>query len=415
MSNRPVGKSHSVLISGASIAGPTLAYWLDRYGFDVTVVERGAAVRSGGYPIDIRGTAMEVVERMGLRPQVEAAHIASRDLTFVDALGKTIGSIPIYDVTVNEAGQDVELSRGELTRLLYGLTKDSTVRYRFKDSIEALEDDGSGVHVRFANGERQRYDVVVGADGIHSGTRRLAFGPEEPFSHYLGSTFNVFSMPNDLGLSHGAIVYAEPGRAVALLAVRDSPQLFAMMTFLTETAPFGAHPDKAAQIRRTSAVFANDGWEVPRLLDALRHADDLYFDSVSQIRMPCWSRGRVSLVGDAAFAPSFRSGQGTSLALVGAYVLAGELATHDDPADAFASYERIARPFVEANQALASADNGSLLIPRTQQDLDARNRALATFKASRQDDASSQRKRAAHNALTLPDYSTAKATRPFYF
>src|ERR1700728_4471541 len=172
-------RNKKALISGASIAGPTLAYWLHRYGFDVTVVERAAAVRSGGYPIDIRGTAMEVVERMGLRPQVEAAHIASRDLTFVDALGKTIGSIPIYDVTVNEAGQDVELSRGELTRLLYGLTKDSTVRYRFKDSIEALEDDGSGVHVRFANGERQRYDVVVGADGIHSGTCRLAFGPEE--------------------------------------------------------------------------------------------------------------------------------------------------------------------------------------------------------------------------------------------
>ena len=175
MSNTPIQTSRSALISGASIAGPTLAYWLRRYGFDVTVVERAAAVRRGGYPIDIRGTAMGVVERMGLRPQVEAAHIATRDLTFVDAMGKVIGSIPIYDVTVNEAGQDVELPRGELTTMLYGLTRDSAVRYRFKDSIEALEDDGVGVDVRFASGARQRYDVVIGADGIHSNTRRLAF------------------------------------------------------------------------------------------------------------------------------------------------------------------------------------------------------------------------------------------------
>jgi 2-polyprenyl-6-methoxyphenol hydroxylase-like FAD-dependent oxidoreductase len=288
--------------------------------------------------------------------------------------------------------------------LLYRLTKDSAVRYRFKDSIEALDDDGAGVDVRFTSGERQRYDVVIGADGIHSNTRGLAFGPEEPFSHYLGSTFNIFTMPNDLGLSHGAIVYAEAGRAAGALAVRDSPELFVFLVFGTESPPFGAHPDKAEQIRRTTAAFAAGGWEVPRLLDALGRADDLYFDTVSQIRMPCWSNGRVSLVGDAAFAPSFRSGQGTSLALVGAYVLAGELAAHDDPANAFASYERIMRPYVEANQALATKDQASLLFPRTQQDLDARNRALASFKATRQDDESSQHKRAVHNALALPGY-----------
>jgi 2-polyprenyl-6-methoxyphenol hydroxylase-like FAD-dependent oxidoreductase len=154
------------------------------------------------------------------------AMIATRDLTFVDAMGKVIGSIPIYDVTVNEAGQDVELPRGELTTLLYRLTRESAVRYRFKASIEAFEDDGAGVDVRFTSGEGQRYDVVIGADGIHSNTRQLAFGPEEPFCHYLGSTFNIFSMPNDLGLSHKAIVYAKAGRAADALAVRDSPELF---------------------------------------------------------------------------------------------------------------------------------------------------------------------------------------------
>jgi 2-polyprenyl-6-methoxyphenol hydroxylase-like FAD-dependent oxidoreductase len=398
-------KSRSVLISGASIAGPTLAYWLDRYGFDVMVVERAAAVRSGGYPIDIRGTAIDVVERMGLRPEVEAAHIASRALTFVNADGKTIGTIPAYDLAGNEAGRDVELPRGELTAMLYGLTRNSRVRYRFDDSIEAIEDDGTGVNVRFKNGERQRYDVVIGADGLHSNTRRLVFGPEAPFSHYLGYTFNLFSMPNDVGLSHGAIVYAEVGRAAGVYAVRDNPDLFVFLIFATETPPFDAHPDKAEQIQRTATLFAEGGWEVPRLVDALRRADDLFFDTVSQIRMPSWSKGRVALVGDAAYAPSFRSGQGTSIALAGAYVLAGELAAQDDPVDAFAAYERIVRPFVEANQALAIKKSGDYFLPRTQEELDARNRMLAALKAGRTGNDVSGAARAVHSALTLPDYS----------
>lgn len=398
-----VQKSRSVLISGASIAGPTLAFWLDRYGFDVTVVERASAVRNGGYPIDIRGTAIDVIERMGLLSRVEAAHIASRALTFVDAAGKTIGTIPVYDLTGNK-GRDVELPRGELTTLLYGLTRNSKVRYRFNDSIEALEDDGAGVNVCFRSGERQRYDVVIGADGLHSNTRRLVFGSEEQFSHYLGHTFNLFSMTNDLGLSHGGIVYAEAGRAAGVFAVRDSAELFAFLIFATETPPFGAHANRAEQIERTAAAFAEGGWVVPRMVDALRHADDLFFDTVSQIRMPHWSNGRVALVGDAAYAPSFRSGQGTSIALVGAYVLAGELAVHDNPADAFAAYERIVRPFVEANQALAIKKAADFFLPRTQEELDARNRMLASFEPGRSGDDLSRNARVVHSALTLLDY-----------
>jgi 2-polyprenyl-6-methoxyphenol hydroxylase-like FAD-dependent oxidoreductase len=397
-------KPRSVLISGASIAGPALAYWLDRYGFEVTVVERAPAVRSGGYPIDVRGTAIEAVERMGLLPRLQAAHIGARELQFVDAQGRVIGSIPFYQL-INDESRDVELPRGTLTMLLYDLTRERPVRYRFGDSIEALEDDGSGVEIRFSSGERQRYDLVIGADGLHSRTRRLAFGPEQPFNHHLGACFNIFSMPNDTGLSHGAVIYSEPGRTAGMLAVRDSREVFAFLMFTGDAPPPGARTDAEEQYRRTAAVFADGGWRVPRLLQAMRRADDLFSDTVSQIRMPAWSSGRVALVGDAAHAPSFRSGQGTSLALVGAYVLAGELASHDDPAAAFSAYERIARPYVEANQALAIGGNGFLLLPRTPQEIEARNRILAALAAGKDMSERSDPARQVHNMLRLPDYS----------
>jgi 2-polyprenyl-6-methoxyphenol hydroxylase-like FAD-dependent oxidoreductase len=395
-----------VLISGASIAGPTLAYWLDRFGFDVTVVERAPAVRSGGYAIDIRGSALRVVEQMGLRAQIDDAHIASRGLTFIDDKGETIGAVPIYDLTSNDLGRDVELPRGKLTSMLYDLTGDSAVQYRFDDTIEALEDDGTSVEVRFRSGIQDRYDVVIGADGLHSNTRRLVFGPEDKYSHYLGFAFNIFTMPNDLGLSQEAVLYAEPGRIAGAFAVRGCPDLFAFLIFAAETPPFGAHADRMEQIERTAALFARGGWRVPSMVEAMRHADDLYFDTVSQIRMAGWSKGRVALVGDAAYAPSFRAGQGTSMALVGAYVLAGELAAHDDPMEAFAAYERIVRPYIDANQALATRDAANIIFPRTREELDARNQMLASMKsdpsaARTYRDAEAE---AAHNALELCDY-----------
>jgi hypothetical protein len=212
----------------------------------------------------------------------------------------------------------VELPRGVLTTLFYDLTKSSTVRYRFDDSIETFEDDGTGVEVGFKSGEDRRYDVVVGADGLHSNTRRLVFGPEEPFRRDLGFSFSLFSMPNDFGLSHGAIVYSEPGRTAVALAVRDTPELFAMLAFATEKTGSDARLSAEEQVERTAHLFSKGGWKAQHLVQALRRADDLYFDTVSQIRMPHWSKGRVALVGDSAFAPSFLSCQGTSLAIVGA-------------------------------------------------------------------------------------------------
>jgi 2-polyprenyl-6-methoxyphenol hydroxylase-like FAD-dependent oxidoreductase len=403
LNDMPTNKK--VLISGASIAGPMLAYWLYRYGFDVTVVERADAVRSGGYPIDLRGTAIDAVERMGLLSQLQAAHIDTRKLTFVDADGAPIGVIRPEALTGGVSVRDIELPRGALTSLLYELTRDKPIRYRFSDSIDALEDDGDGVGVRFKSGEYGRFDIVIGADGLHSNTRALVFGPEESFNRYLGRCFNLFSLPNCAGLSHEAIMYAESGRMAGVYAVGDTDTLYAILTFAAEEAPFLSR-DIDEQRKRTAEVFAESGWETPRLVEAMQCADDLYFDTVSQIHMPRWSSGRVVLVGDAAHAPSFLSGQGTSLALVGAYVLAGELATHPDPVEAFASYERITRPFMEANQALASS-GGSLLLPSSQEELERRNRALAAgeFSADGGDRAAKQRQ--VHSLLELPNYDHA--------
>jgi 2-polyprenyl-6-methoxyphenol hydroxylase-like FAD-dependent oxidoreductase len=398
-------KSRSVLISGASIAGPALAYWLDRYGFDVTVVERADAIRSGGYPIDVRGTAIDVVERMGVLPQLRSAHIDTRKLTFLDADGNPIATIVPEDLAGGVTGRHVELPRGELTSALYDLSRDRKVRYRFNDCIDALHDDGAGVDVRFSSGAEQRFDIVIGADGMHSNTRALVFGPEAPFNRYLGFCFNLFSLPNDLGLSHEAAVYAEPGRAAGVYAVGGSHTLLAFLNFATDEPPFHSHIDVDKQRQRTAEIFRHGGWQIPRLVAAMLRADDLFFDTVSQIHMPRWWSGRVALAGDAAHAPSFLSGQGTSLALVGAYVLAGELAAHADPVDAFASYERIARPFMEANQALALRKGGSLLMPRTREELDARNAALAAMQASQKAPSRAEQSSQVHNALRLPDYT----------
>ena len=239
-----------VLISGASIAGPTLAYWLYRYGFDVTVVERAEAVRRAGYPIDVRGTAIDVVERMGLLSKLQAAHIDTRKLTFVNADGARIAVISPEALSGGVSGRDIELPRGALTALLYEQTQNGAISYRFSDSIDALEDDGVGVGVRFKSSEHDRFDIVIGADGLHSNTRALMFGSEEPFNRYLGRCFNLFSLPNYASLSHEGIIYAEPERTAGVYAVGDSDTLHAFLIFASDKLPFLSQPDIEKQRKR---------------------------------------------------------------------------------------------------------------------------------------------------------------------
>lgn len=385
------------------IAGPTLAYWLHRYGFAVTVVERSNGVRIGGYPIDVRGAAIDVVERMGLLPSLRTAHIPMSRITFVDRSGAAIAVAQPDAVTGSVAGRHLEVPRGVLTQLLHVSTRAERIRYIFGDMIDRLEDEGDAVDVRFRSGRRERFDVVVGADGLHSATRAMTFGPEARFDRYLGWRFNLFSLPNDTGYSYEGIILTEPARMAGLYATDANDPIHAFLVFADREAAQIAPDDFESQRRRTAEKFARDGWEVPRLLEAMQLSDDLFFDTVSQVQMPAWSKGRIGLVGDAAYAPSFLSGQGTSLALVGAYILAGELAIGRNPADALAAYERRLRPYVEANQALATA-GGSLLLPQTQEELDRRNRLLAAGDFSSRGGGRAHVHRQAHEMISLPDY-----------
>jgi 2-polyprenyl-6-methoxyphenol hydroxylase-like FAD-dependent oxidoreductase len=392
--------NRKVLISGASIAGPALAYWLTRYGFEVTVVEKAAEIRGGGYAIDIRGTARDVVDRMGLLPQLRKAHVDTRKISFVDPAGALIAAIRPEAVTGGQEGLDLEVRRGDLADALYAPVRD-TVEFLFNDSVATLEDRGDRVDVAFNGGSHRTFDLVIGADGLHSNTRSLVFGPEAKFHRYLGYTFAGFTLSNDLGLEHEAMNWNTPGRAAVLFAHEPSDRLHGFLIFAQDEPPFDAFRNPEAQRDLVASKFPEQTWQIPGLVAAMRTADDLFFDVVSQIHMPTWSKGRIALVGDAAHATSFMSGQGSSVSLVGAYVLAGELAGHADHTAAFAAYEHRTREFVEKNQALATT-GGTVLAPRTQEILDARNDALRNPAAL-----TGAEGRAANTGLVLPDYGHA--------
>ncbi|MET8884929.1 FAD-dependent monooxygenase [Streptomyces rubiginosohelvolus] len=399
----PGGRRRTVLISGASIAGPALAFWLNRYGFAVTVVEKAGALRSGGYPIDVRGTALDVVRRMGILPRLRDAHIDLRRLTFLDEDGAEVASLAPHTVTGGVAGADLEVRRGALADALHSAVRDD-VEFLFDDSIDTLDQHRHGVDVTFRRGGSRTFDLVVGADGLHSHTRGLVFGPEERFHRYLGYCFAGFTLPNTFGLVRETTMWNAPGRAAVLYAVGDGDDVHGFLNFARPQPPVDAFRDPEAQRDLVEAAFADAGWEVPGLLAAMRTADDLFFDVVSQIRMPRWADGRVALVGDAAYAPSFLTGQGSSLALVGAYMLAGSLAAERDHTLAFAAYERDSRTFVTLNQDLVGTGD-ALLFPTTARTLKERNALLRGLAAT----PPAAEGRPAHAALVLPEFTPTAA------
>ncbi|GII56534.1 FAD-dependent oxidoreductase [Planotetraspora thailandica] len=334
-----------ILISGASIAGPALAYWLRRHGFTPTVVERAPALRDGGYAVDFRGDVhLTVLRRMGILAAIERERTHMGDMSYVNAAGKKIATIP-----AGMFSGDIEILRGDLARILYDATKDHA-EYLFDDSITAMTEDDDGVQVTFERGAPRRFDLVVGADGLHSNVRALAFGPEHDYVEHLGLYTAIFTMDNHLGLDHTGRMYGLPGKVAALYSARHNTEAKVMFHFGSPPLTYD-RSDVAQQKKIVARMFDGIGWETPRLLDAMWDAPDFYFDSVSQVHLDIWSRGRVALLGDAAYCPSPLSGMGTGLAMVGAYVLAGELAAAGaDHSAGFAGYQQAMRHYVAGCQ-----------------------------------------------------------------
>jgi len=338
----------TVLISGAGIAGPTLAYWLKAAGYEATLVERAPALRGGGYVIDFWGLGYELAARMGLEADVQRSGYRIRELRVVNGAGRRVAGFGTSVFTELTGGRYVTLPRSALSRLIFEAVGSDTETI-FGDEIVALDDRGDHVAVRLQHGGERRFDLVVGADGLHSAVRRLAFGPQQHYEKHLGYVVAAFEVEGYPRRDEDIyVMYCAPGRMVGRVTLRGNRTLF-LFVFAEE---LGAHlPDVAAQKKLLRARYGDGGWECPQILDALDATGELYFDRVSQIRMPRWSKGRVALVGDAAYCVSLLAGQGSALGMIGGYVLAGELMkAHGDHAAAFGNYETRLRGYIEGKQ-----------------------------------------------------------------
>ncbi|MFD7711024.1 FAD-dependent monooxygenase [Streptomyces sp. NPDC059786] len=357
-----------VLVSGASVAGPAVALNLARYGARVTVVEKAPGLREGGFAVDFRGHVHRtVLTAMGIWDEIHARQTRMGRQTVVDADGR-----PRVDLPTMMMSGDVEILRGDLARILYERTRDR-VEYVFDDSVDTLTETADGVDVTFVRGAPRRFDLVVGADGLHSRTRRLVLGDESRHLRFLGHYVAGFEVPNDLGLVRTGRLYSEPGRAVVVGNYGGDPdRAGALLVFRSEELRYDRR-DVAAQKRILAERFAGMGWETPKVLAALDGAGDLYFDAIAQIHVDRLTAGRVALLGDAGYGATM-GGMGTGVAVVGAYVLAGELArAGGDHRTAFAEYETRIRDFAKGCQKI-SGNAGPFFAPPTARRIRSRDR-----------------------------------------
>jgi 2-polyprenyl-6-methoxyphenol hydroxylase-like FAD-dependent oxidoreductase len=366
----------SVLISGAGIAGPMLAYWLKVAGFEPTIVERASTLRRGGYVIDFWGLGYDLAERMGLLGEINRIGYHVREMRIVNDQGRPVADFGTKVFSELTGGRYVTLQRSELARLLFKKSN-GQVESIFGDSVVSLEEQADCVRVQFEHERERRFDLVIGADGLHSRTRTLVFGPQSRFEKHLGYAVAAFEAPGYRSRDEDVyLMYGRPGRMLGRFTLRDNRTLF-LFVFVARREELPATLD--AQKALLCDLYRHDGWECGEVLEELELTDALYFDSVSQIRMPQWSRGRIALVGDAAFCVSLLAGQGSALAMISSYVLAGELAAaHDHHELAFGRYETLLRSYIAGKQSAAERFAGAFA-PKTQFGLSFRNLVIKAF------------------------------------
>lgn len=382
---------NKILVIGAGIAGPAICYWLRRFGFSPVLIEKSPEIRKGGQALDIRGIVIDLVKKMGIHEQICNMRTRVELGRYVDAEGNTLHEERGERVGFRQ-DEEVEIIRGDLIEILMSAIEG--VPCHFNQLISKIEQNDDDVKIHFKDGRNEHYDLVIGADGIHSATRRMVFDKDEYKLVNLGSYLSIFSIPNYLNLSHTEVL-CEANQKMASITSDKNPQMAQAAFMFRSPNVLNNIRDENQQKQFLRDSFQNFRWEVPKMLELMSDSDDFYFDSITQVKMKSWTKGRIALLGDAGYCASPLSGQGNNLALVGAYILAGELKkAGGNHIQAFNRYNELLHPFVEANQKFGLWVSESFLVQDEVSKKIAEERSDSILKEIK----------IVSNAISLPEY-----------
>lgn len=361
----------NVLVSGASFAGLTTAFWMNRLGYTVTVVEIGKGLKMGGSPVDIKEGTVDIVKRMGLLERIQASSLKAKAVDFLDVEGVKIARMPAQAGDARDPSPEYEIERDTLLHMMFEEVK-SDVEFIFDDSIARLDESTDDIAVTFKSGKQRSFSLLFGCDGNHSSVRKMCFGEESAYSYFLQNYFSITIVDKLLIEEDTAQMLNVPGKAVMLNAYNNKTDI--IFCFYSEMEISYSYRDQDQQRRIILEHFSGEGWRTRELLEELSRCRDFYFDKMNQIRMPSWTKGRVALVGDAGYCASPAAGMGGSLAIVGATALADAFQKHHgDFEAAFQEYNDSLRPFVEDVQAQAVKFGLEMFIPRSEEAIQRRN------------------------------------------
>lgn len=382
---------NKILVIGAGIAGPAVCYWLKRFGFSPVLIEKSANIRKGGHGLDVRGVAIDLVKKMGIYEKICNRRTQIELGRYVDTSGNILHEEKGERFCYRE-GEDIEIIRGDLVQIL--IDASDGVPCHFNQLIESIKEKDRDVEVLFKDGRTEHYDLVIGADGLHSTTRRMVFDKDEYKLTNLGVYFSVFSIPNYLNLNHAEVLCEANQKLISITSDKNPKIATAIFSFRAQNVLNNIR-DENEQKRFLCDTFQDFGWETSKVLELMRDSDDFYFDSATLTKMNSWTKGRVALLGDAGYSASPISGQGNNLALVGAYILAGELKqANGNYSRAFNRYNELLHPFVEANQKLGILVNESFLVQ------DEVSKEIAEERSNK----IMEEVKIAANMISLPDY-----------